>query len=177
MDKLEKQILENRSGLDLYNPDPGVWKRILGNLRRDKNLLVMRVSKWAAVFIILITSLLFISPGGRSILLSSGRSDNMPVELRETEIYYSNRIDNLIKEAEPILTEYPGLNQDLMSEIGSLDILYLEIKKDLKDNVSNDEVIEALILNYKARIKILEEMLDIISQDDMSNENKDRNEI
>jgi len=49
-----------------------------------------------------------------------------------------------------------------------LDSLCTEIKKDLKDNVANQEVIEALIQNYRIRIRLLEDMLTILKE----NENK-----
>ena len=41
-----------------------------------------------------------------------------------------------------------------------LDQVYEELKEDLNDNASNPEVIEAMILNYRVKLEILEELLD-----------------
>ena len=41
-----------------------------------------------------------------------------------------------------------------------LDEVYDELKEDLKDNASNPEVIEAMILNYKVKLEILEDLLE-----------------
>jgi 3-hydroxyacyl-CoA dehydrogenase len=43
--------------------------------------------------------------------------------------------------------------------MSELDSLYSALKADLKDNVANQEVIEAIIENYRLRIAILEELL------------------
>jgi len=39
-----------------------------------------------------------------------------------------------------------------------------DIRKDLKDNAANAEVVEALIRNYRTRVMILEEMLEILKE-------------
>jgi len=177
MDKLEKQIIENRADLDRYLPDPGIWQRIQKNQAMSGAAKIRRFSGWAAIFILVITStIVFFSDTNKGVL-SPGRPDKVNDELAETEIYYSSKINSLIEEVRPILTEYPGLNRDLMMEINNLDSLYLDIKKDLKDNISNNEVIEALILNYRTKIQILEDMLEIMSEGNMNNDNKVSYEI
>ena len=64
-----------------------------------------------------------------------------------------------------------------MEEMKNLDMIYMELKTDLKDNVSNKEVIEALIVNYRVRIQILEEMLMILKEEEGNNKKINRNEI
>ena len=41
-----------------------------------------------------------------------------------------------------------------------LDSTYAQLKLDLKDNVANEQIIEAMIQNYRIKLQILEKMLD-----------------
>jgi hypothetical protein len=67
-----------------------------------------------------------------------------------------------------MLAGFPDIRKEFLSDMSQIDSICTDIKKDLKDNVSNQEVIEALINNYRIKIQILEEMLDELKQ----NENK-----
>jgi hypothetical protein len=40
-----------------------------------------------------------------------------------------------------------------------MDKVFEELKEDLRDNAANEEVIEAMIQNYRLKLDILEEML------------------
>jgi hypothetical protein len=51
-----------------------------------------------------------------------------------------------------------GIEQDL----AGLDSALVQLKRDLKDNISNAEVIEAMIQNYRLKLAILEEVLGYI---------------
>ena len=98
-------------------------------------------------------------------------------ELLESELYYAGKVESLINKAQPIFTSNPELKDEMMLEISSLDSIYTDLKKDLKDNVSNDDVIEALILNYRVKIGILEEMLEILGDDKHNDEKKISHEL
>ena len=80
-------------------------------------------------------------------------------ELREAEMYYSGMIHTKLEEVKPLLREYPSLEEELNSDLSELDSIYSGLKSDLKDNIANHEVIEAMIQNYRLRISILEDML------------------
>ena len=83
-------------------------------------------------------------------------------QLKETEIYYNNLVNSLYKEATPLLTNNPDVRKELNNDLSHLDSICIDLKKDLKDNISNQEVVEALIRNYRIKIRILEDMVDSI---------------
>ena len=170
MDKLEKYILEHRNELDLYAPDEKIWENIQGK-SRVRYLSRRRVISVAATIAVLLGTTMGIMWFGKT-----GITQNNPPALLESEIYYSRQLESLINEAQPYFTSNPSVGTDLMNEISSLDSIYLEIKKDLKDNISNEEVIEALINNYRVRILILEEML-LILKEENNNEKISGHEI
>ena len=75
-------------------------------------------------------------------------------ELAETEYYYVSQIDQLMEEVK---------NNNLTPEVKELlEQLYSEfnlLKKEMGEQVNSDQIIEALIENYRLKIKLLEKLL------------------
>ena len=60
----------------------------------------------------------------------------------------------------------PDLRSEIDMELVDLDRVFLDLKDDLKDNADNEEVIEAMIQNYRLKLEILEEMLMVLKESD-----------
>jgi CHASE3 domain sensor protein len=177
MDKLEEQIRKNREDLDRYSPSSGVWKKIKKGLKKDKSPISRWLSIAAMVIVILGTALVFFTQRNRwsdnnnELSKDSGLTPANP-HLKETEIYYNNMVNSLYREATPLLTGNPEIENELNTDISHLDSICSEIKKDLKDNIANQEVVEALIQNYRIKIRLLEEMLIILKENENNPEKK-----
>jgi hypothetical protein len=98
-------------------------------------------------------------------------------QLKETEIYYNNLVNTLYKEASPLLTDNPEIRNELNSDMSHLDSICTDLKKDLKDNISNREVMEALIQNYRIKIQILEDMVTVLKEKENTTEKKNSHEL
>ena len=171
MDKFEEHIRKNREALDRYNPPKGVWRRIRKQIvMKSSNPLLTVVSIAAMIAVILASAIIFLKSGNR-ITGNNSLTDQNP-QLKETEIYYNNLVFSLYNKVNPLLASNPELRKELFTDISHLDSIYLEIRKDLKDNVSNQEVIDALIQNYRIKIELLEEMLEILRENE---NNSDKN--
>jgi len=72
-----------------------------------------------------------------------------------------------LQEVKPYLTQYPSVEDELNTDLSELDSIYVSLKHDLKDNIANHEVIEAMIQNYRLRINILEDMLMFLQAEEM----------
>ena len=86
-------------------------------------------------------------------------SSELYIEVLETEQYYSQIVSDRYNELEPFLASNPAAKDMLSADMEELDEVYDELKEDLKDNASNPEVIEAMILNYRVKLEILEDLL------------------
>lgn len=170
MDRLENFIRKHRDDLDILVPSQRVWKNI--DKRSAKKRIYYYISA-AAILILIMGSALIIFRNNEN-RLHLNETDQ---QLKETELYYNNLINSLYDEAEPMLTGYPELNNELTSDFVRIDSLCIEIKKDLKDNVANQEVITALIQNYRIKIRILEEMLMLLKENENIPENDKKNEL
>jgi hypothetical protein len=170
MDKLEEHIRNSRKDLDSYDPPPIVWKKVQRELKQGKSHSIKWISI-AAMIIVVIGSALLINNRKKlsgNQILRINETANLPgnQRLKETEIYYNNLVNSLYHEAAPLLTSNPEIKKELNTDISQLDSIYSDIKKDLKDNMANQEVVEALIQNYRIKIRLLEDMLLILKEQD-----------
>ncbi|MFH0841049.1 MAG: hypothetical protein V1903_00375 [Bacteroidota bacterium] len=167
MDRLEEYIMKNRDHLDKYEPSPDVWRGIRKEMHSGRRRLAGWLSAAAIIAVILGTAALF---------YATNHNKTHP-ELVESEIYYNNLINDLFNQATPLLTGYPDLEKELLTDMSQIDSICADIKKDLRDNVDNQDVIEALISNYRIKTRILEEMLEALRQDENNTEKKRDNAI
>lgn len=172
-DKLEKYILNHRDEFDDQDPDPAIWDRI-GTRKAPVLRLHWRSIAWkvAAAVAIFIASYFFHDymsarkdsfPG---YFTGSQETETSPMirELIEAEAYYTSQIELRKNEVYQLTVAYPEIRHEIDMEMVEMDNVFSELKEDLKDNTSNEEVIEAMIQNYRLKLQILEEMLFRIRQ-------------
>ena len=181
-DRLEQFIAENRDQFDLYDPDDKVWKEVSKTIRNKQRFINWRTVVWraAAVIVIFAASFMFWEFMNNSDMLI-GRQERkvrkMEIpELREAEIYYTNMVDNRLEELTPLIQQDPELQNELNSDLDELDSIYSELQKDLIDNIANDEVVEAMIQNYRLKLEILEDLLEQLQETSKNDENE-KNEL
>ncbi|MCB8994442.1 MAG: hypothetical protein H6538_02420 [Bacteroidales bacterium] len=175
-DKLEQFILENREEFDSF--DPPRADKILGKIQSESKIkrggpnYLKFFSRAAGIALIFGLSYLlndFIDKQ-HEIKLSERRSsdiyEQLP-ELKEAENYYSSLVSEKMNEMKPFLSDNPGIKMDITTDLTELDSIYTSLKNDLKDNVANDQIIEAMIQNYRMKLRILEDL-----QSEIKNENK-----
>lgn len=176
MDKLEDHIRKNREELDVYTPSSRVWHKIRKRTGKGHSPFFKWVSIAAMVIVILGTSLIIIRRGyfntDKELTENTIGAVNENSQLKESEIYYNNLLNSLYTEATPLLTANPEVQRELSYDISHIDSLCLEIRKDLKDNIANKEVIEALIQNYRIKIRLLEDIVMILKENENNPEKK-----
>ena len=182
MDRFEEHIRRNREDLDRYNAPEGLWKGIRKNLKKGKSTNRQWLSIAAMFIVILGTALLLFRPVFRwSVSNNQSKNDNSSMQLnpqlKETEAYYNNLVNSLYSEATPFLTNNPEIKKELNTDLAHLDSICIDIKKDLKDNISNQDVIEALVQNYRIKIRILEDMLNVLRENELNQVKKQNHEL
>jgi hypothetical protein len=177
MDKLEEHIRKNREDLDRYNPPSAIRRRIKRELGIGNPMLKRWLSLAAMIVIVLGTAIIFFRPQYRWADKENNNTALIYPQLKETEIYYNNLVNSLYKEAAPLLTNNPDVKKELNTDMSQIDSICIDIKKDLKDNISNQEVVEALIQNYRTKISILEDMLKVLKENENNPEKKKSHEL
>ena len=97
-------------------------------------------------------------------------------ELTEVKAYYSTKISERENEIYKYTAYNPDIKKQIRNEFIQMDSIYSSLRKDLKDNINNKEVVEAMIQNYRIRLDILENMLQQIKGNE-STEKKPHYEI
>ena len=172
MDDFENYISENK--LD-FGPDhevPDVWERVE---KRAPQEIKMAVSwrRWmarAASVIVIFTLSYFIHDfradlqTGETAQINNQLLDNPHIqELLEADEYYTAEINYKKEELFRLASDVPGLEREINTDLADLDAVLADLKADLGDNADNEEVIEAMMQNYRLKLEILEDMLEQFS--------------
>jgi len=164
MDNLEKFIIKNREEFDTYEPSPELWDRIGKREPQSK----IRSINWkrivyqtAAVVLIFVMSYFV-----QNLISKNTKSDNLAnekeiinTELAKIETYYNAELERKMNEITVLTKDNPEIKTHVYTDLAELDSAYIELKSDLKDNIDNEEVINAMIKNYKLKMEMLEDIL------------------
>lgn len=165
-DRLEEFVKQNREGFDIYEPDPSLFLKINPKSgyadSRSRSFAVIRWMAAAAVIFLCVTAAVyFITDGSRSEKKIYGE---LYQEIIETEAYYTAMVSQKYNELTPYLNSSPEMKDDLDTDLMELDGIYMELKNDLKENVGNPEVVEAMIQQYRMKVEILEDLLNQLKE-------------
>lgn len=164
--RLEEYIQENREEFDFREPSPEIWNRIQENTKSTKKIpLRFYALRVAAVFaIVLLTSVILREIANNRIVgLSSGEIDPEMKELIEAEAFYAQKVDSKLEEIRKCYITNPELKDEVETDLNELEEMYKVLKLDLKENVANKTVIEAMIENNRYRLKLVDDVLDQIN--------------
>ena len=134
-----------------FDVDKG-WEEVAQRLEPTEK----KKSEWffgiaAALAIILLTTLLVLSTTNIGI----------PNEIAEIEGYYEEEINQKIS-----LVKNQIEDDRILQDLEAMDQVFLELKGDLKDNVDNEEVIMAMMENYRLKLQILEEIIEQLEKEE-----------
>ena len=164
-DRLEEFIKANRDEFDFREPSPEVWEKIVGNNKRGKvvslRASLLRVA--AVIAIAAVTSAILWKTNFFNTVNLSNVSDPELRELLEAEAFYAHQVDSKLKEIRKCYYTFPELKDDVESDLNELEDMYNVLKTDLKENISNKTVIEAMIENNRFRLKLVDDVLEQIN--------------
>ena len=165
-DELKKYVDKDRASFDVYEDDlTGLWDQIEDRL--DGQIPAVRKNNGLRYLWRIAAMLLLVSALGMLVWVqsSSNRSDNLlydiSPELAEAEAFYN---DLIAEKLTIIQTSLPD-NDFYQADFDMLNEAYDDLKKDLRDNADNEEVVQAMITNYKIRLSMLERILEELDKD------------
>jgi hypothetical protein len=180
-DNIEKFIKNNRPEFDDRQPTEKVWKAVNKSLERNdkrggRMVSIWRFTRIAAASVVLI---------GAGVLIGLNYNKNpkpdafhqLYPEFAETELFYKKQVK--IKEAELANYKYdPAIDDDLKQ----LDKIFEDLKKELSNTPvsKREQVINAMVNNYRTKISILERVLERIQstkQENLKTKQNDSTEI
>ena len=170
-DTLKHRVGAERNEFEIYQIDTDeLGSEIDKDLSKTKRLSVMRViGRIAAVLVVglgitWLASLYTSDPYSNGVSLS-----DLSPELAETEFFYLQQVSEKLQLIQA--SDY-GIDPEIMGDLAVLDSAYQQLKMDLKDNIDNEEVVNAMITNYRIRLQLLEQILIEIQEHDNEEDNK-----
>lgn len=158
-DNLKDRIKQDQGSWDIYDFDKQeVWSEIEMRLNKQKRHNFRSYLSIAASVVLLclaFTSLYMIT-----------KDEELPTQVAELEAYYKPMA---MEKLQIIQAHKSELDPQIFKDIQMLDSAYLELRNDLKDDIDNEEVIQAMIQNYRAKLQILEHILNEIQENDKTN--------
>lgn len=178
-DHLEKYITDHRDEFDELEPSPMMWDKIETREPKKVHLNWKTIGlRVAAVVVIFIASYYFHdyvesrNTNQNQMMASEEQQNPMYQELMEAEFYYTAQIEETKQAVFHLTNNNHNLRKEINLELVDLDKVFQELKNDLSDNADNDEVIVAMIQNYRLKLEILNDILNQLKSTD-EKENKD----
>ncbi len=167
-DRLEKFVNENRHEFDQMEPSDKSWEAISQRLNPHSGKKVrkfgwMKIAAAVTLMALLPATVYFFSTSGQKQLVRAIQVDPEIRELMEAEAFYAQEVSGKLAEIQKCYKVYPELKSEIEGDLNELEAMYISLKKDLRENVSNKEVIEAMIENNRYRMKLVEDVLEQIN--------------
>lgn len=162
-DALEQLIQDHRDQFDDQIPSSGLWSKIAEQLGEEKeepkvvHFPIMRMMQIAAMFVVVLGVGLLIglqlNTAGNSL-----KSDPTINEFFSAEQYYNQEINKMVN----FIGEQQMKEDNISEDLKQLDEVYEELRQQLIESpdVNTEQVVNALLSNYRAKIEILQTVLD-----------------
>lgn len=187
--RFENYVKKHRGDFDVFEPRDDLWTGIEKKLKEksaERNLsfiwkaaailVIFGLSYWAQMQIEetpKVSSLNSPFRNDSSVTITAENKTEIPSvpgknliipEFAETEKYYSQKVSNTMNELNIYLVKYPEVSSNLKKDIAELDSVYRALKHDLGDNVAQEEILSAMIQNYRMKLQILEDVKNELMQ-------------
>jgi len=162
MKKIEDIIKNNKEFFDGAEPSEGHFERFSRKLeircgeKTVKRSIVPYLLKAAVVTLLVTLSSLwtwdhFIRPDRNRMTLG-----DVSPQYKEVENYYAHQVNLMESELSGIdLKSNPEQKQILLSEMRSMDSVYVQLQKELKANPNDERIINAMIEHYQTKVEVL----------------------
>ena len=96
----------------------------------------------------------------------------MPPDQVGVHQYYKHKVNVLYQELSAHSADHPDFAKEAGQSMKELDADFKKLKEDLNDDISNKEILDAMIQNYRLKLDILERMMKQLENIEETNEEK-----
>lgn len=154
-DQLKEYIDSNRTDFEIFPFDEEAgWEEIAAKVE------VRPKSGFFKPWMYVAASVLLVGVFGLAVLKSGNQSSPYASEFQEAQSYYQQMVD-----AKIMMVKARVDDSELFRDLEAMDAAFAELERDLKDDVDNEEVVAAMIDNYRLKLRILEKILEELDQE------------
>jgi hypothetical protein len=97
-------------------------------------------------------------------------------QYKEVENYYVHQVNLMESEITSInLSNNPNQKKMLLTEMRSMDSVYVQLQKELKTNPNDERIINAMIEHYQTKVEIMSYIVNQLKEIRNENQNKTEN--
>ena len=170
-DNLEKFISEHREEFDDKSPPKNIWLAIDQNLdqkskKSARMIPIWRYARVAAAAVVLIAIGVFIGQNMNNQTSEQVAFEEVFPEFFEAEQYYQTEVNT--KVAQLANYQYDAVIDE---DLKQLDEIYAELQRELAEAPKDqqEQIINAMITNYRTKLSILERVLERIQSTNQEN--------
>ena len=100
-------------------------------------------------------------------------------DLREASFYYTNSINNGIRDLEQMAKEGIGSKQEIIQikqELSGMDSLFVNLQQEYKANPNDERIINAMIEHYQTKLEVMSFIVNQLKEIRNETQNKVKNE-
>ncbi len=164
MDDFEKHIKENKVLFDEYKADKNkIWANIEAGLNtptsKPKVIKLWNTAAFKVAAIILIALGLFslVNIFNNTEIEQQNTSANQ--ELNDIDAHYKGLVAYHVRLVQKSSKLTPTQKKEFLSFMDDLDAEYKTLKSEFNKNLDSELVLEAIVINYKKRIELIENLL------------------
>ncbi len=159
-DKLEEFISGNREKFGDKVDADGIWAGVEAGLqeRPVRKVKIWQIAAAAAILIAVSVSVYNGSEDAVTVPMNCEADVSLKSvsnELAEVELYYTASIEEKMAQVKAM-----GVEQTYLVEVEELDNEFHTLKADMCESMDNERVVEAMLMNYKMRLEILQSIID-----------------
>lgn len=173
-DELEEFVRHHREAFDPMEPDPELWKRIVPET--EQPAMIKRGSRYrfiafraaAAVAFLFAAGVFWLqhdatpalaeaTPEATEKPAAADELEGLIPEFMEAEAFYAQQVTEKLGELKAV---NPDMEEEIRFDLKELDSAYNELKEDLREDLANREIVDAMIQNYRLKLMVLENILE-----------------
>ncbi len=163
MDNFEKHIKENKQAFDVHKVDKDkLWQGIASQLDEKPEPKVIPL--WRSRKLRVAASIvLLLGLSVMTFFTMNAPTQNMDAYANEELLEIDMHYQHLVYQQVQLVKNHPRLSnedkEEFLSFMDELDEEYQQLKLEMRNNLDNERVLQAIVENYKKRIELIENLL------------------
>lgn len=174
MDELEKYIVNNKSDFDeSFDKKEFLWSKIDEELHPTNRAKVVSLAYWKPILKVAALLAVICSFGIAALFFNTNKmAQNQSMELREIDAHYVSLIDAKYHSVKNNTSINEEDKKAFFQAISELEKESEKLQKELNKNFNNSILINAMVNNYKERLRLLDQLLHRIEKSKRSKNEK-----
>ncbi|MEP2058858.1 MAG: hypothetical protein ABJJ05_13690 [Maribacter litoralis] len=167
MDQFEKHIRDNKAVFDDHRADrEKIWANIASQLNEERPKVI---PLWKSPMLRIAASILILLGISGAIgfnFFANTTTENQFVsqELQDIDMHYQGLVSYQVQLVQNNSQLSNADKEEFLSFMVELDAEYEQLKLEMQNNLDNEQVLEAIVANYRKRIELIENLLQQLNE-------------